>query len=233
MQEMARPKASYHPAQQGRNQQIPYNQALNEVIKKANNPEAAKLKEEIDGIRKQRGSVIVQIKDTRRRLGYKEAESIALERLLEIEKKNGKGNEKRRQIGQLKRLKNRLEFKISTEATSLAAEKDLVRKIEEVNRELTEAYKSIRLERKSQFIKGDIDAYKKRLAELEAKITETDKVLDALYEKLRRILGIKRERKEEKHYKKVQPKQQSQEINLEDIAVIKKKEKKVEQKEDE
>ncbi len=166
-------------------------------------------------------------------MGYKEAESQAISKLLTMEHERDKNNEKRRKIGQLKRLKNRLEFKIATEASSLSEEKDLIRKIDEINKELSEAYKSIRLERKGEFVKGDIEEYRKRLTELEAKIAETDKVLDGLYERLRKILGIRRERKEERQRKRMQPKPQIQEINLEDIAVIKKKEKKQESKEEE
>jgi uncharacterized coiled-coil DUF342 family protein len=207
---------------------------LNDAIKSSNNPEAARIKTEIDNIRKQRSTVIVQIKDTRRRLSYKETESQAIAKLLQMEKQNDKANQSRGKIGQLKRIKNRLEFRISTEATSLTAEKDLVRKIEEVNRELNEAYKSIRLERKSEFIKGDIDSYRKRLLELEARVAESDKALDGLYEGIRKILGIKRQKPEElKRQKRPSQKSQTQEINLEDIAVIKKKGKKQEEKEEE
>ncbi len=206
---------------------------LNNAIKESKNPEVAKLKEEIDAVKKKRTEVIIKVKENRRRLNYKEAETIALTRLLEIEKNKDKDNAKRKKIGYLKRLKNKLEFKISTEATSLAAEKDLVRKIEEINKELNDAYKAIRLERKSEFVKKDVDEIRKNLLELEAKITEHDKKLDEHYDKLRKLLGIERSRhisKPQSARKKVQA--SSQEINLEDIAVIKKKDKKPSNDED-
>ncbi len=201
---------------------------LNTAIKESKNPEVATLKTEIDAVKKQRSDVITRIKDNRRRLSYKEAESVAVNRLLEIEKGKDKDNAKRKKIGYLKRLKNQLEFKISTEASSLASEKDLVRRIEEVNKELNEAYKAIRLERKGEFVKKDVEDYKKALAELETKITENDKKLDELYDKLRKLLGIERGKRTGKPpiKKRQPPRQMSQEINLEDIAVITKKAKK-------
>ncbi|MCW6160416.1 MAG: hypothetical protein LVQ95_05015 [Candidatus Micrarchaeales archaeon] len=198
------------------------------AIKESKDPDVAKLKEEIDNAKKARSDIIGRIKEARRKLGYKEAEGIAIQKLLEIEKGKDQNNEKRRKIGYLKRLKNKLEFKISTEAKSLAEEKDLVRKIEEINKELNEAYKSIRLERKSDFIKKDIEDYKKSITELEAKIAENDKQLDELYDKIRKLLGIERAKFEKQQQRPKRKPQQSpmQEINLEDIAVIKKKEKK-------
>ncbi|MFI5412663.1 MAG: hypothetical protein ACHQX1_02120, partial [Candidatus Micrarchaeales archaeon] len=188
---------------------------LNNAIKESKNPEVAKLKEEIDSVKKQRSDVIVKVKENRRRLNYKEAEAVALSRLLEIEKGKDKDNAKRKKIGYLKRLKNKLEFRISTEASSLSAEKGLVRQIEDINKELNEAYKSIRLERKNEFVKKDVDDYRKSLSELEAKIGEHDKKLDELYDKLRKLLGIERGRHSTKPAmkKKAQSQMMSQEIN--------------------
>jgi uncharacterized coiled-coil DUF342 family protein len=211
-----------------------YNNALNDAIKESKDPEVAKLKVEIDGVKKLRNEAIAKVKESRRRLSYKEAEAVAITRLLAIEKGKDANNAKRRKIGYLKRLKNQLEFKIATEASSLAAEKDFVRKIEEVNKELNDAYKAIRLERKSEFLKKDAEDYKKLLAELELKIAEHDKKLDELYDKLRKLLGIERGRhgKPASVKKKPQARPMSQEINLEDIAVIKKKAKKPEEADD-
>jgi uncharacterized coiled-coil DUF342 family protein len=206
---------------------------LNNAIKESKNPEVGKLKEEIDAVKKQRGDTIAKVKENRRRLNYKEAESVAIGRLLEIEKGKDKDNAKRKKIGYLKRLKNQLEFKISTEAQSLTAEKDLVRKIEEINKELNVAYKVIRLERKTELVKSDIEECRKNINEFELKIAEHDKKLDELYDKLRKLLGIERAKRVKPATKKrVQSQQMPQEINLEDIAVITKKSKKATQDED-
>ena len=188
-----------------------------------------KLKEQIDAVKKQRSDIIVTVKAARRKLNYKEAEAVAIASLLKMEKEKDADGAKRKKIGYLKKIKNTLEFKIATEASSLAAEKELVRKIEQVNKELSEAYKGIRLERKSDLVKKDIEDYKKVLLESEAKITEMDKQLDNLYDNLRKLLGIERGKRakpqQQREKRKPQP-MPMQEINLEDIAVIKKKEKK-------
>lgn len=200
--------------------------SLNDIIKESNNPEAERLKGEIDGVRKERGKYIIRIKECRRRLSYKEAESVAITNLLKMEGDDAKKAEKRRRFGYLKRLKNRLEFKISTEASSLADEKELIRKIDEINKELKGSLASVRLERKLTFVKKDIEVYNAELTGIDTKIVEMDKKLDALYAELRKVLGITSwQGKTRVHKKKVQN-MPIPEINLEDIAVIKKKESK-------
>ncbi len=199
--------------------------SLNTLIKESNNAAATQLKNEIDDLRKERSKLIARIKDSRRRLGYKEAESGAIERLLTIKKNDDKENAKRRRIGYLKRMKSKLEFKISTEASSLSQEKDIVRKINEINHELGEALASARLERKTEFIKKDIEDYKKNIEDINVKLHELDVKLDGLYVSLRKTLGIGswQSKQQQQKPKKVQ---QVQGINLEDIAVIKKRDSK-------
>ncbi len=235
MEQSAAPLAQGPAPQQARRPKPPaeggeassFNQVLNNAIKESKNPEVSKLKEEIDAVKVQRGDAIAKVKENRRRLNYKEAESVAIGRLLDIEKGKDKDNAKRKKIGYLKRLKNKLEFKISTEAQSLAAEKELVRQIEEINKELNLAYKAIRLERKTELVKSDIEECKKNINAFELKIAEHDKKLDELYDKLRKLLGIERAKRAKPTTKKrTQSQQMSQEINLEDIAVITKKAKK-------
>ena len=221
--------------QQQQQRMSPYAQMLNDAIKESKNPEVAKTKEAIDAVRKERADVIGKVKEARRRLTYKEAEDAALKRLLDIERAKPEAAEKRRKIGYLKRLKNKLEFRISTEASSLADEKGLVRQIEDVNKQLSEAYKIIRLERKAELVKKDMEEFKKTLADGELKIAEHDKKLDELYDTLRKLLGIEKGRgpnqqqhpqHQQEHKRRPQSQPQLQEINLEDIVVIKKKEKK-------
>lgn len=222
-----------HGSREGGQHISPYAQMLNDAIKESKDPEVAKTKEAIDAVRKERSEVIGKVKEARRRLTYKEAEDAALKRLLDIEKAKPEAAEKRRKIGYLKRMKNKLEFRISTEASSLAEEKGLVRQIEDVNKQLSEAYKTIRLERKAELVKKDIEEFKKTLADGEVKITEHDKRLDELYDTLRKLLGMdkgrgpkQQQQHQQEHRRRPQPQPQLQEINLEDIVVIKKKEKK-------
>jgi uncharacterized coiled-coil DUF342 family protein len=140
-----------------------------------------------------------------------------------MKKEEDKNGEKRKRVGYLKRMKARLEFKISTEASSLTQEKDIIRKINEINQELNEALASVRLERKVGFIAKDIEDYKKSITEINSKIGELDTKLDGLYVNLRKTLGIGNWQTKPQRPKKTQQSQPSG-INLEDIAVIKKKE---------
>jgi hypothetical protein len=87
------------------------------------------------------------------------------------------------------------------------------------------------MDRKLGLVKGDIIECKTKLAELEPKIMEIDTKLDLMYTELRKKLGItKRPMPEQKpryqgRGREERPRQQqrNEEINLEDIAVIKKK----------
>jgi uncharacterized coiled-coil DUF342 family protein len=136
------------------------------------------------------------------------------------------GKQTRNKISKLKKMKNVLEFKIATEATSLAAEKKLVREIDDVNKQLHDEYKKIRLKRKAEFIKNDIEEYEKSIKEISKDIDVYDKQLDELYDKIKSYLGIKKNYEHEKKMQKPRREREQQimhqqEVNLENIAVIK------------
>ncbi len=154
---------------------------------------------------------------------YKEAEGAAIDRLLKMKKEAEKDQEKKKGIGYLKRMKARLEFKISTEASSLSQEKEIIRRINEINRELDEALASVRLERKAGFIVKDIEGFGKDIKEINDKITELDGRLDGLYANLRKMLGIMAAKQQHKEKPQRQKRPVQNDINLEDIAVIKKR----------
>lgn len=209
-----------------RDREDPNKQSLNTLIKESNNPAAMELKKGIDDLRKERSKLIIRVKDSRRRLSYKEAEEAAIGTLLKMKKDEDKDGSKRKRVGYLKRMKQRLEFRISTEASSLSQEKEIIRKINEINQELDEALASVRLERKLGFIKTDIEEYAKNITEVNKRIEELDDKLNGLYTNLRKTLGIGSwQNKQKQQQKKIQERQLA-EINLEDIAVIKKKESK-------
>ncbi len=145
-----------------------------------------------------------------------------------MKKEEDKDGSKRKRVGYLKRMKQRMEFKISTEASSLAQEKDIIRKINEINQELNEALASVRLERKVGFISKDIEEYRKSITEINSRIGELDTKLDGLYVTLRKTLGIgswQNKPQQQQRQRKPQSARMPG-INLEDIAVIKKKEEK-------
>ncbi len=197
--------------------------SLSVLIKESSNPEVATIKSQIDECRKQRDILITEIKDYRRKLEYKEAENIAISKFVESEKDNVEV----KKIGYLKRQKNRLEFKLSTEARmSLDDEKGIIRKIAEIDSQLEGLLKFVRLQRKIGYIQDDIKNYTEKLNETDRKIRELDTKLDDLYVSVRRALGIRGGRggEQQRPARKKQIQQASQpEINMEDIAVIKKK----------
>lgn len=202
--------------------------SLNELVKKSNSAEAAKAKEEIDELRKERAKKVARIKECRRRLVYKENELIAVDRLVKMNEESGKSEEGNRRFGYLKRMKNRLEFRISTEASSLSQEKEIIRKIGEINNELNELGAAVRVERKLKLVKGDIEALNGEIAKLDPEISEVDKKLDIMYAGLRKILGLARSSAQQQQRPRRQrprdkDKQEVTEINLQDIAVISKK----------
>lgn len=161
-------------------------------------------------------------------MAYKEKEAIVVDKMLKTE--SAKEHPKGGRIGYLKKMKSQLEFKISTEAASLSEERALVRKIDEIGKQLDEALALVRLERKRELVKGDIEQFRKGIMDLDKEIVGMDVKLDAVYTELRKVLGIGGWNKHgpagadgKMLHKKRAPAAQLKEINLEDIAVIKRK----------
>jgi uncharacterized coiled-coil DUF342 family protein len=175
------------------------------------------IKKTIENERKNRLSLIDGIKRMRRRIAYKQSEYEALSKLVTIQP------EKTKSIGYLKRMKERLEFKISTEASSLSAEKELIRRINDIDAELDRAIKSYKLKKKLDLINGDLVDINKQIEEQEKKILESNKALDELYANLRSLTGYKGGRKQSGERKPGGRPQKNAEISLADIAVMKEK----------
>lgn len=151
----------------------------------------------------------------RNKLNYKQAEYAAISKLSEL-------NRAPKNLGRLKRMKSDMEFKIATEATTLAAEKELIKRLNEVNEELEDALKVYRVKRKVELVSKDIDEIGKALESYKTQVLEVDKKLDSFYSELRSVTGWKRS---EEHKPKRVQRDEHFEISLEDIATIKKKDK--------
>lgn len=78
--------------------------SLGKLVEESKNPEAERIKKEIDSIRDQRSKLIGRLNEFRRRLAYKEKEAIAVDKMLKIE--SGKERPKGGRIGYLKRMKS-------------------------------------------------------------------------------------------------------------------------------
>ncbi|MDE1823005.1 MAG: hypothetical protein KGI00_02470 [Candidatus Micrarchaeota archaeon] len=173
---------------------------------------------QIDEERKKRGEILGNIRPSRNKLAYKINEKAAISRLSVISKKSTKD------IGFLRRRKEQIEFRIATEAFTLDAEKDLIRKKGEIEKELEESIKSYRLRRKLEFIDKDIEELTKRIDAYEQQLKDSEKRLDVYYDHLRKLLGDKRrERQRGERQQQPRKEQKTVEISLADIAVIKDK----------
>lgn len=185
-------------------------------MKAANNPHATELMQQIYDLRKQRGKLIGALRHAKRTMAYKETESKAIATMLGP---NG-GREANGKIVYLKKLRKQLEFKISTEASSLNAERELVKRINDVNVQLNEALAPLRLKRRLELIKADVERQKVVETNSTKECMEIDTKLDKLYFDLKKTLGISSERKAV--HKSNKANTASHTISLEDIAVIKK-----------
>ncbi len=196
---------------------------LNNLIKSSTDPKVQELRGQIEELKKKRAVLVARMRESQYRLGYKTAEKEAIAKLVEMERQKAKSSHAKENMVKLKRLRHSIEFKISTESLSLAQERAMAMKIGEINAQIEEALKLERLTRKHGLVSGDIEKYQKTLNEVVTQITELDGKLDVLYAGIRSALGIQK-RRPKSQVQAPKQKQQSQEINLEDIVVIKKKE---------
>jgi uncharacterized coiled-coil DUF342 family protein len=190
------------------------------MIKNSADPKVQELRIQIDALNKKRREAFGKMKDVQRRLNYKMSELDALSRLSEMEKAQPKAMP---DISKLKRQRQMLEFKVSTEAHSLPQEKLLIRRINEINSQIEEALKSVRKERKMLLVKKDIADLQTALNSIVAELAGFDRNLDDLYHSIRKILGVEKRRSNVQQQKQKPVVHRQQEINLEDIVVIKKK----------
>lgn len=193
------------------------------MIKESADPKVQEIRKEIEELKKQRSDTMSRMKELQHKLTYKMAEQEAISKLFEIEK----SKPRKENIGKLKKMRQALDFKISTGSLNLQQEKMIVRQISEINLKLEEAIKLSRLERKKGLVSNDIERYSDELKKIAASITGIDARLDELYSNVKKLLGISKYRpkeREERRKKKEIHQRPQQDINLEDIVVIKKKE---------
>lgn len=173
------------------------------------------LKAQIEEEKKKRSGLIDQMRRLRSKLNYKQAELAALSKLSEASKAP-------KSLGRLRKMKSSIEFKIATEATTLTAERELIKKLNDINEDLEEALKSFRSKRKLELVSKDIEEIGKALESYKTQVLDVDKQLDSLYEKLRGATGWKRtEERRPRREHKLQ--EEHFEVSLQDIATIKNK----------
>lgn len=200
---------------------------MGELVRNSNNEEAKRLKEEIDSLRKKRDKLISEMRSYRRTINYKRDELSALSKFLEIEANKPDQAE----ISKLKKQKNRLEFKLSTEPRiSLEQEREMIRMINEISSELNSKLRYASLQKKERLLKGDIEHLTAKADEVTKELNSMNELFDKMYSDLKRILGIRdgesnTRRGERKRFETERRHQKvpEQGVNLEDIAIIKRK----------
>ncbi len=198
---------------------------LSSMIKESADPKVQQIRKEIEEVKKQRSGTMSRMRDLQHKLSYKMAEQEAISKLFDMEK----SKPRKENIGKLKKMRQALDFKISTGSLNLQQEKMIVRQINEINVKLEDALKLSRLERKKGLVSNDIEKCSDELKKIAASITDIDAKLDELYSNVKKLLGISRYKpksQEERKRKKEIHQRPQQDINLEDIVVIKKKESK-------
>lgn len=137
----------------------------------------------------------------------------------------------------LRKQRNKLEFRISTESYTLARERELMKHISRVERELSKAEEVERLERKVRLIEGDIRNTEQEIGLIKKQIEETKEAMKAARaeadrrrkeQKKREWEARKREElmdEERKHMEELRPflGKIEEGVELGHIAVIKKK----------
>lgn len=195
------------------------------MVKESDNEDAKRLKSEIDSLRKKRDRLISEMRSARRTINYKHEEYAAFSKFLETDA----NKPDQRDIIRLKREKNRLEFKLSTEPRmTLDTERELVRRIEETGAELNSKLRYAGLAKKSELLKNDIDKYSARIESISTELNEMNTRFDKMYAELKVMLGIKpapamRQKMPNRPQRPEKKHNIQEEINLEDIAIIKRK----------
>lgn len=93
---------------------------------------------------------------------------------------------------ELRRRKERLEFRIATEATSLAKEREMMKEMNLIDKELAKATEVEKLEKKLRFVEGDVTAAKVEIEQIKKDIDGAKSEIRVLRE------GEKEKRKEER-----------------------------------
>ncbi len=191
------------------------------------------LKERRQALESKKNTLLTRLKRLDSQAKYKSYEARVLQTLL-------KGKTRPDARGLQRRL-NMLEFKVETEATTLALERQLMKEIKKTQRELEEAITADRQFRKLAYLVSDLRECEKELNQIEHDLQETNhEIIDieksfheearkqVVEERIKRAHETREKRRKETHE---QLKQESEPymtkleptVTLEDICVIKKK----------
>lgn len=158
----------------------------------------------IETLKAEKHKLIKIIKNLEERIRYKEYEQKALEPFLE-QTKNIK-------ITPLRKLLNQLEFKISTQAYTPKIEKDLIKEVKHIEKELSKTTHIEKSRKRMEVIKNEIKEDKERVENAKKEFNRIQEELNINY---KRLHDAKKEQKRiDSHF-----------ITLEEAALFNKEEK--------
>ncbi len=136
------------------------------------------MEEKIKMLESEKKTLIGEIKRLNERLKYKKLERQALVPFLEQTKDVD--------VSYLRRKLKRLEFKISTQAYTPRIERQMIKKVKEIEAELAKYEPIEKARRKEKLIKKDIDEINKKIKENEEKLKKVRVELKQLYKERNR-----------------------------------------------
>lgn len=104
---------------------------------------------------------------------------------------------------ELRKMRSRLEFRIATEATTLAKERQMMKEMKLIEADLVKASELERMERKLHLVQGDIRA-------AESEILQIRKDIDSAKEEIRKSREAEREKVREEREKEWQERKRAQ-----------------------
>mgnify|MGYP001116765273 CR=1 FL=1 len=137
----------------------------------------SEIEDRIRQLEEEKKALIEEIKELNSRLRYKTMEHKALLPFVEKTKDVKVDN-------LIKQLKG-LEFKVATQAHTPQMERNLVKKIMELEKELSKHKSVFKARKKLKLVEKDLDEIKKRIEEIEEKLKTIRKELKGFYEKLK------------------------------------------------
>ena len=135
------------------------------------------MENKIRELEKKKSELISQVQQFSRRLRYKQYEQKALVPFVEQTKDI--------HIGQIKRMKSALEFKISTQAYTPRLEREMLKDVKKVDDQLKDVREVEWARRKIRFVEGDIAECEKNISTIEAQLRVIREELKKLYDESR------------------------------------------------
>ncbi|NYZ76806.1 hypothetical protein H0O02_00655 [Candidatus Micrarchaeota archaeon] len=142
------------------------------------------IRAKVDELEKLKAELIERIKKVNRRLRYKLYEKKALEPFLEKTKDIV--------VEPLRRKKRILEFRIATQAYTPKLEKELLKEVKKVEKELDGLREVEKARRKSRYVERDIEEANKEVGDIETKLKSYREDLKKLYDAMREFRNIAR-----------------------------------------